>query len=60
MEAQASLAEVTAQRDGYRRLSEELFRLLDEHGLVPEARHRLDALDRGVPVERAESAVHPS
>lgn len=42
----ASLDQVMAERDGLRRITDELFRLLDEHGLVPEARDRLDALDQ--------------
>lgn len=39
------LVQVTAERDGLRRITDELLRLLDELGKLPEARQRLDALD---------------
>lgn len=40
------LQQVSAERDGFERLSLEAMRMLDEHGLLPEFRRRMDTLDK--------------
>lgn len=54
------LAEVEAQRDGYRRVSEEAMKLMTDEQLVA-LFERLDELDQGVNGERSDAgsaAVH--
>lgn len=43
---QAELERVAAERDAALRVSEVAMRLLDEHKLLPELRHRLDEAER--------------
>lgn len=55
------VADIVAQRDGYRRVSEEAMKLMTDEQLLALS-ERLDDLEKGAEVERANAgaAVHPA